>query len=435
MTYKESIDFLFSQLPMFSRVGAPAYKPGLDTVRRLDEYMNHPHQHYPTIHIAGTNGKGSSSHLIAAALQAQGFKVGLYTSPHLVDFRERIRVNGTMISEEGVTAFVERWRVNDYDARPSFFELTMMMAFEWFAIQKVDIAVIEVGMGGRLDSTNIITPLVSLITNISEDHKQFLGNTLEQIAAEKAGIIKRGVPVVVSERQADGIHEVFERVAREVGTSITTASDTEDITLHHEADGWRISFPGGSQCKCPLSGDYQAANIRGAWCALRVLADNSNFKVSEEAVSAGFAGVCTLTGLMGRWMTVHSYPAVICDTGHNLAGITYNMNQLRSWQQKHPQSTLRLVIGFVADKDVEHILPLFPRDAAYYFTQASIPRALPVEKLSGMAGGAGLDGNSYSTVSDAYAAAMEDSSADDLIFVGGSTFVVADLLLHLTPTA
>lgn len=431
MTYKESIEFLFSQLPMFSRVGAPAYKPGLDTVRRLDNFMGHPHKQYPAIHVAGTNGKGSSSHLIAAALQAQGYKVGLYTSPHLIDFRERIRVNGTMISEDGVTEFVERWMANDYDARPSFFELTMMMAFEWFAIQKVDIAVIEVGMGGRLDSTNIITPLISLITNISEDHKQFLGDTLDKIAAEKAGIIKAGVPVVISERQGNGIHDVFERVARGVDAPITVASDTDGLVLDREDNGWHIAFPDGQQCVCPLSGDYQAANIRGAWCALRVLAETSEFKVSEEAICDGFAHVNTLTGLMGRWMTVQTSPTVICDTGHNLVGITYNMNQLCSWQQKHSRSTLRMVIGFVADKDVEHILPLFPCNAAYYFTQAAIPRALQVEKLSELAYKAGLDGKSYATVAEAYTAAVEDASSDDLIFVGGSTFVVADFLLHL----
>lgn len=428
MTYKESIEYLFSQLPMFSRVGAPAYKPGLDTVRRLDEFMGHPHKRYSTVHVAGTNGKGSSSHLIAAALQAQGYKVGLYTSPHLVDFRERIRVNGEMIPEEGVVSFVQRWQANDYDARPSFFELTMMMAFEWFALQNVDIAVIEVGMGGRLDSTNIITPLISLITNISEDHKQFLGDTLEKIAAEKAGIIKPCIPVVVSERQGEGIHRVFEEKAREAGAELTVASDTEELRMSHEENGWSITMPDGCRCLCPLAGDYQAANIHGAWRVLRLLDRISDFKVSEKAICTGFAHVHSLTGLAGRWMKVRTSPTVVCDTGHNMAGITYNMRQLHRWQLAHRESTLRMVIGFVADKDVEHILRQFPRDAIYYFTQASIPRALPVSALQALAADAGLDGKAYSTVSEAYAAAIKDASTDDLIFVGGSTFVVADFL-------
>lgn len=416
---------------MFSRVGAPAYKPGLDTVRRLDEYMGHPHRHYPTIHVAGTNGKGSSSHLIAAALQAKGYKVGLYTSPHLVDFRERIRVNGEMISEDGVRDFVERWIANDYDARPSFFELTMMMAFEWFALQQVDIAVIEVGMGGRLDSTNIITPLVSLITNISEDHKQFLGDTLVQIAAEKAGIIKSGVPVVVSERQGDGVTETFEKVALENGSNMVIASDTDGLSLRHTDGGWMVTFPDGKEILCPLSGDYQAANIKGAWCTVRLLNDISVFKLPDNVIGEGFAKVDTLTGLAGRWMTVRKNPTVICDTGHNIAGITYNIRQLRRWTEAHPHSTLHVVIGFVADKDVEHILPKFLRHASYFFTQASIPRAMRVEQLEGMAVEAGLNGKAYSTVAEGFIAAMEHASSEDLIFVGGSTFVVADLLAYL----
>jgi dihydrofolate synthase/folylpolyglutamate synthase len=424
--YQQSIDYLFSQLPMFSRVGGAAYKPGLERVEKLDAFFGHPHSRYPAIHIAGTNGKGSTSHLIASVLQAAGMKVGLYTSPHLADFRERIKVNGEMISRDGVVDFVNRFKSSGYDGDPSFFELTMMMAFDWFARQQVDIAVIEVGMGGRLDSTNIITPLLSVITNISWDHTQFLGDTLQKIAGEKAGIIKHHIPVVIGERQEETT-EVFMAKAATEEAPIIFASDNEDaISLTHTDQGdWCVTLPSGKSFTCPLGGDYQRCNITTALHALRRI---PGITISEEVISQGVESVITATGLMGRWMKVGEHPTMICDTGHNLAGITFNMGQLQRWQQQHPTSRLLMVIGFVADKDVDHILPLFPKNAEYFFSQAGIPRAMKAEVLAQKATAASLHGDIFCTVPEAVKAAQAKANPDDLIFIGGSTFIVADYL-------
>ncbi len=427
--YQQSIDYLFSQLPMFSRVGGAAYKPGLERVEKLDAFFNHPHRRYRTIHVAGTNGKGSTSHLIASVLQAAGLKVGLYTSPHLVDFRERIKVNGEMISHEGVVDFVRRFRNSGYDGAPSFFELTMMMAFDWFAVKQVDVAVIEVGMGGRLDSTNIITPLLSVVTNISWDHTQFLGDTLEKIAAEKAGIIRRGIPALIGERQEE-CASVFEDKAKEVGTSLIFASDNVDgVQLRHNDDTtWQITLSSGVTFECPLGGDYQRHNLL---TALHVLKRIPGIPLSDEVIAEGVESVVRATGLNGRWMRLRRNPLMICDTGHNIAGISYNMGQLRRWQESHKGSHLFMVIGFVADKDVDHILPMFPSDAKYYFTQAGIPRAMRVDVLREKAAAAGYPGGGYATVPEAVAAALADAAPDDMIYVGGSTFVVADYLASL----
>lgn len=423
--YSSAIDWLFRQLPMFSRVGAAAYKPGLDTSLALDDFFGHPHRKFKNIHVGGTNGKGSVSHTLAAILQAQGYKVGLYTSPHLVDFRERIRVNGEMIPKEAVVEFVNRFRSCGYEGHPSFFELTMMMAFDWFAKAEVDYAVIEVGMGGRLDSTNIITPIGCVITNISKDHTQFLGDTLEKIAGEKAGIIKKGIPVVIGEAEG-AVKEVFASKAGEVGAPIAFAEESGLLT--DVSDLNRVKGADGSIYCYDLKGDYQRKNIRTVFSAVEMLR-SAGVKISPEALKEGVENVSRLTGLAGRWMQLQEDPLVIADTGHNEAGLKYNMNQL---SQLLPRGArLHMVVGFVNDKDVDHILPLFPADALYYVTQAQIPRAMPAEVLAGKCAGQGFALRLFPQVSDAYKAALEAAAPQDIIYVGGSTFVVADLLANL----
>lgn len=422
--YRKSLDWLYSQLPMFSRVGAAAYKPGLDNTLRLDDIYGHPHRGFKTIHIAGTNGKGSSSHMIAAALQAQGYKTGLYTSPHLVDFRERMRINGEMIPRERVAEFVEDWRKRQRDLRPSFFELTMMMAFDWFNREKVDYAVIEVGMGGRLDSTNIISPEVCVITNISFDHTQFLGNTLEEIAAEKAGIMKPGVPVVIGEAEGS-IRTVFEEKAKETGASIYFADEYGGIKAMERSDGkWNCTLADGEVIRVPLAGSYQKKNIRTVLCALSVM-KKRGIALDEANIKEGLENVAKLTGLRGRWERRSENPTVVCDTGHNVAGITDNMRTLR---EVYGNRKVKFVVGFVNDKDISHIVELFPSDARYYFTQASIPRALAAGKVAQYFKGRGICGEVIPDVKEAVRAALNDASPDDVIYVGGSTFVVADFL-------
>ena len=427
-SYQSALDFLFSQLPMFSRTGAPAYKPGLDTSIRLAEYFGNPHKKFKTIHIGGTNGKGSTSHMIASVLQSQGYKTGLYTSPHLVDFRERIRINGEMIPEEKVVEFVKAWEKSDYKGNPSFFELTMIMAFDWFAKENVDFAVIEVGMGGRLDSTNIISPIMSVITNISHDHNQFLGDTLEQIAREKAGIIKKGVPVIIGETQQE-IEEVFRNKAKEMEASIIFADQKEDdCTLSWTDDGWKYEDD-KVKFTLPLGGDYQKKNLLTVMAALRALKD-SGLLISDEAIINGIENVCCQTGLAGRWMIIDKVPLTIADTGHNIAGLSYNFRQLYNLMNERP-GKLRVIIGFVADKAIDKILNLLPRDAIYYITNAQIPRALPADKLWEKFIEQGIQGRIFRNVSDAYKKAKEEASENDIIFIGGSTFVVADLLATL----
>lgn len=414
MEYKEAIDWLFAQLPMFSRVGAAAYKPGLERSEALSRYFGDPHKCWKSIHVAGTNGKGSVSNLIAATLQSQGYKTALYTSPHLVDFRERMRINGEMIPESEVVDFVGRWQKCDYQGdKPSFFELTMMMAFDWFAREHVDYAVIEVGMGGRLDSTNIITPLLSVITNISKDHTQFLGDTLAKIASEKAGIIKAGIPTVVGEAD-DETEPVFRSKAAEVGTTLREAYREID----EEAN---------EALHCSLTGDYQKKNVNTARVAIDELR-KTGVEISDEAIREGFENVESITGFAGRWSIIEKTPLTICDTGHNEAGLKYNMAQLERIMQSRPEGKLRMVIGFVADKDVEHILPLFPKDAEYYVTQAQIPRAMKWTELLERCSNLGLHAQGYANVHDAWNAARRDSSPEDVIYIGGSTFIVADAL-------
>lgn len=417
MEYKEAVEWLFGQLPMFSRVGAAAYKPGLDRSKTLSGYFGDPHQKWKAIHVAGTNGKGSVSNLIAAVLQAQGYRVGLYTSPHLVDFRERMRVNGEMISEEEVIDFVTRWQHSGYKGdRPSFFELTMMMAFEWFAQRQVDYAVIEVGMGGRLDSTNIITPILSVITNISFDHTQFLGHTLAEIASEKAGIIKPGVSVVIGEANAE-TEQVFRARAKETGSEITEAYRLNDEKANE-------------QLECSLKGDYQKKNINTARITIEKLREKG-VNISDKAIKFGFRNVESITGFRGRWTKVSSSPTVICDTGHNAAGLEFNLAQLNSLKDNREGSMIRFVIGFVADKDVDHILPMFPKDGVYYICHADIPRAMSRTELAAKCKMLGLNAKEFPTVKEAFERALKDSKDDDIIYVGGSTFIVADFFANV----
>ena len=407
MTYQETIDYLFHVTPVFEKVGAGAYKEGLSNTWAMDEHFGHPHRQFKTIHVAGTNGKGSCSHTIAAILQSAGYKVGLYTSPHLVDFRERIRVNGLMVSEEYVIEFVENERAFFEPLHPSFFELTTAMAFKYFAEQHVDIAVIEVGLGGRLDCTNIITPVLSIITNISFDHTQFLGNTLAEIAAEKAGIIKQGVPVVVGETTPETL-PVFEAKAQEVHAPLHLAEQYEpDCDYDFE-----------------LKGSYQDKNKRTILCAMHCLQELLEMEDVHGAIAQGMAHVCELTGLVGRWQTLRQQPLVVCDTGHNVGGWTYLSEQIKA--QKCRQ--LRIVFGMVDDKDINTVMEMLPKDAVYYFTQASTHRAIPVGKVMEYATSHGLRGNGFNNVKDAYHQALQDASTEDFIFVGGSSYVVADLL-------
>jgi len=412
MEYNEAIDWLFAQLPMFSRVGAAAYKPGLERSEALSRHFGDPHRRWKAIHVAGTNGKGSVSSLIAATLQSQGYKTALYTSPHLVDFRERMRVNGEMIPRDRVVDFVERWKNSGYTGdQPSFFELTMMMAFEWFADMDVDYAVIEVGMGGRLDSTNIITPLLSVITNISKDHTQFLGETLAQIAYEKAGIIKPGIPAVIGEADSE-TENTFRSKAAAVGAPLREA--------YREIDN-EANF----SLECGLHGDYQQKNVNTARVAIDELRRHGVL-IDDESIRIGFHDVESLTGLKGRWTVLSDNPLVICDTGHNEAGLKYNLRQLAKLRSERSGAKFRFVIGFVADKDVPHILPMFPEDALYYVSQAQIPRAMKWKELLEHCRSLGLEAKGYPCVRAACEAAKKEASPQDIIYIGGSTFIVAD---------
>ncbi len=424
MTYEETLHYLYTSTPLFQNVGKDAYKEGLENTYELDKHFGHPHKQFKTIHIAGTNGKGSCSHTLAAILQSAGYKTGLYTSPHLVDFRERIRVNGTPIPKDYVTSFVEENRSFFEPLHPSFFELTTAMAFKYFAEQHVDVAIIEVGLGGRLDCTNIITPDMCIITNISFDHTQFLGNTLEKIAKEKAGIIKPGIPVVIGETSTE-TRTVFKNKAAETHTPITFAEDESLVEdWKTSTDGYRIyQTKDYADLKGELGGLYQIKNTNTILTAVRQL-KQIGYTITEQDIRNGFANVCKLTGLMGRWQTIETSPKVICDTGHNVGGISYIVEQLKHETYKH----LHIVIGMVNDKDISGVLSLLPKNAYYYFTQASVKRALPAEKMAQKAHAANLRGSYYDNVQTALETAKDRADKDDLIFIGGSSFIVADLL-------
>lgn len=427
MNYKETTEYLFNSTPVFEHVGASAYKEGLSNTIALDEHFGNPHRQFKTIHVAGTNGKGSVSHTLAAILQSAGMRVGLYTSPHLIDFRERIRINGTPISEQYVIDFVEQERSFFEPLHPSFFELTTAMAFKYFAEQHVDIAIIEVGLGGRLDCTNIITPLLSIITNISFDHTQFLGNTLAKIAGEKAGIIKNNVPVVIGEYNAD-TRPVFEQKANELSAPIHFAADEQLIKEYHTTDEGKMYYLTNDygEITGQLGGQCQQLNAATILCAINEL-KNIGFSISQEAVKRGFANVADLTCLMGRWQRLQINPLVICDTGHNVAGWQLLSKQIKQ-QKCH---TRRIVFGMVDDKDLEHVMNMLPVDAQYYWTQASTHRAIPVEKIESEGIKRNLKGERYANVEQAYKAALDDASTDDFIFIGGSSYIVADLLTFL----
>lgn len=427
MTYDETTSYLYNQLPVYQQVGAAAYKPGLDNSHALDEYFGHPHRRFRTIHVGGTNGKGSTSHLLSAILQKSGYKVGLYTSPHLIDFRERIRVNGQMIDKQFVIDFAALHIEPTRHIQPSFFELTMMMAFDYFAREKVDVAIIEVGLGGRLDSTNIIDPDLAVITNISFDHMQYLGNTLPAIAREKAGIIKANVPVVIGEATGE-VRTVFEERAAEMEAPAYFAEQSgmlKSATLLSDG-GWLFNSPQYPNLKGELGGLCQEKNAATVLTAVNVLKE-IGYQIPDEAVYKGFAGVTQITGLLGRWQRLGKHPDIVCDTGHNTGGMDYIIRQL----ENETYRKLHFVIGMVNDKDVSGILGMLPKNAIYYFTQASVSRALPAGDLQQKARAAGLDGEAYPTVAQAFEAARQASETNDFIFIGGSTFIVADLLAYV----
>lgn len=426
MNYQETIAYLYASQPAFHLVGAAAYKPGLDNTLRLMQHLGNPHEQLRAVHIAGTNGKGSTSHLIAAALQAQGYRVGLFTSPHLVDFRERIRISGEMIPEQKVVDFVAAHRGFLDDLRPSFFETTMAMAFWYFAEQQVDIAVVEVGLGGRLDSTNILTPLLSVITNIGIDHTEFLGQTLPEIAAEKAGIIKPHVPCVVGETHEE-TQAVFMAKAEECEILADGLETTDCRLWFADQCGYMRRRRKKEAPECQLKGIYQEKNQQTAFVALQVLRNFCGVEISTEAVAEGFAKVCSLTGLRGRWEVLQEHPLVVCDTGHNGHGMRQVAEQLKLLSEY----SLHIVLGMVGDKDVDTVLGLLPSGAQYYFTQPTTSRALPAtEMLARWQKIHAEDGSAkaYASVADAIAAAQQQAQADDAIFIGGSNYVVGEAI-------
>ncbi len=427
MTYNEALDYIYSHLPMFQRVGKAAYKADLGNTLKLDEYFGHPHRTFKTIHIAGTNGKGSTSHMLAAVLQKAGYRVGLYTSPHLRDFRERIRVNGEMIPEDEVAKFISQHKDFFDHIMPSFFEMTVALAFDYFSRMNLDVAIIEVGLGGRLDSTNIINPILSVITNIGFDHTDLLGDTLPKIASEKAGIIKPDTPVVVSKYQPE-VENVFIAKAKEMNAPIYFADKEIQVYEQYiDTTGLQVlkltEKDKDIKIEIDLLGNYQRYNIPGVLKSIEILS-GKGFLLSNEALMDGLRNVQTLTGLMGRWQKLSENPLIYCDTGHNVDGIKYVVEQLRHI----PHNNLHMVIGVVADKNIDGMLALLPKNATYYFTQAAIPRALNHEELKKRAAEHQLYGHSYSKVALALAAAKEASNPNDLIFVGGSTFVVAEVV-------
>lgn len=446
MNYQETIQYLYSRLPMFSSQGTSAIKPGLQNIIRFCKLLDDPQNRFKTIHVGGTNGKGSTSHMLASILQVAGYKTGLYTSPHLRDFRERIRINGEMISEQRVVDFVREQKENIEEIEPSFFETTVAMAFDYFSRQNIDIAIIEVGLGGRLDSTNIITPELSVITNIGLDHVNILGDTLQQIASEKAGIIKPGVPVVIGQRQ-EAVEEIFIKTAEDTGSKITFASDEWEVNLQGDSSSNPVNevdsqiganllsvivnahfsdpniFKSPNSLSLDLTGKYQIKNLSTVLSAINYLKGQS-FEISEDHIRNALKQVSTLTGLMGRWQILDIKPTVICDTGHNEDGIREVVNNIAAAKFEN----LHMVIGMVKDKDISKILSLLPKNAVYYFCQPDIPRAREVESLAREANKAGLKGNPYPSVRMALEAARSNAKINDLIFVGGSTFVVAEIV-------
>ena len=428
MNYQETLSFLYAQLPMFHRVGAQAYKPSLDNTIALSEAVGNPHLKFKSVHVAGTNGKGSSSHYLASIFQSSGYKTGLYTSPHLKDFRERIRINGEMIEEDNVVSFVNSNLEIIDKIKPSFFELCVVMAFDYFAKQKVDIAIIEVGMGGRLDSTNIIHPELCLITNISKDHTQFLGDTLPLIAIEKAGVIKPNTPVVISQTQQE-CKAVFEEIATKQESPIYFADKHINVIRENNSDLISASFEAhwnsGEELllESSLTGSYQEKNLAGVLISIDKLRDKG-YIIPKEALLDGISKVKQQTGLRGRWECLQQEPLVIADTGHNEDGIKEVINQLKNLKFEH----LHWVWGMVNDKDPKSVFPLLPQNATYYFCKPDIPRGLEANECKNIALGYNLRGLSYDSVTEALSNAKKNALKNDLILVGGSTFVVAEVL-------
>jgi len=434
MNYQETIHFLFNSLPMYQRQGKAAYKDNLDNSVRLDEHLGHPHRSFATIHVAGTNGKGSVSHMLASVLQQSGLKTGLYTSPHLLDFRERIRIDGAPIPENEVVSFVESHKDLIGKLAPSFFEMTVAMAFDHFQRQEVDVAVIETGMGGRLDSTNIIVPVLTIITNISLDHTEFLGSDVASIAREKGGIIKKGVPLIIGRAESPA-EEVLTGMAEKMYSKAITAGrlyesmfHTYDLQGHLQVRIRETPEPGDKQYPiqtyaCDLGAQYQIENIITVLAAVEQL-QGLGWNLTLEDLKEGLARVKAHTGIMGRWQTIGHNPRSICDTAHNPDGIAAVIRQL----DQIPRKRLHMVWGMVSDKNLDAILPLLPEEALYYFTPSSVPRSMDARLLCQRAGDIGLKGRAWPGVQEAYLAARLAAGPDDLIFTGGSTFVVADLL-------
>jgi len=428
MTYSETLDYLYSRLPMFTRIGAAAMKKDLHNTIAMCENLGNPQDKFKTIHVGGTNGKGSTSHMLAAILQKAGYKTGLYTSPHLKDFRERLRVNGEMITQQYVVDYTAQEKELIESISPSFFEVTVAIAFAYFAAENVDIAVIEVGLGGRKDSTNIIHPELSVITNISYDHMNLLGNTLQEIASQKAGIIKPGIPAVIGERQEE-VAQIFIDEAAETASKLTFASDELHVRdTVREGMELRTSVYQNDTClfkdlKLDLTGFYQLKNVLTVIQSVLTLNQNG-FNISDEAVYSGLANTVQITGLQGRWQTIGENPLIICDTGHNIAGIQEVLENINAT----PHHNLHVVIGMLSDKDITSVLELLPVHAKYYFCQPELERAMPADELAAKAAKFMLQGPVFETVTLALNAARENAEADDLIFVGGSTFVVAEAL-------
>jgi dihydrofolate synthase/folylpolyglutamate synthase len=450
MNYQQTLDYLFDRLPMYHRIGAAAYKADLDNTIKLCNLLGNPQDNFRSIHVGGTNGKGSVSHMMASILQEKGLKVGLYTSPHLKDFRERIRVNGMMIPKRFVSRFIHDHQKEFEQLQLSFFEMTVGLAFQYFKKEKVEIAVVEVGLGGRLDSTNIITPLLSVITNISFDHMQLLGDTLEQIAGEKAGIIKPGIPIIIGETQ-DEVRDVFLKKARSSGSEIVFADTSISVSgaissPQRRKDAKHLSALASSrlssvtksfqtveayqndvilfkELESPLLGNYQKKNILTVLSACEIL-KNAGISIDEEQIRRGIRNVIINTGLKGRWQVLSRNPLTICDTGHNESGLTEVLAQI----SETPYDHLHFVFGVVNDKEVDHLLKMLPKEATYYFCKANIPRGLDQNELRRKAQNAGLTGSSYASVQEALISAQENASRSDLIFIGGSTFIVAEVV-------
>lgn len=426
MNYEETLEYLYESVPMFQKVGAIAYKEGLDNTKKLDTHFGHPHKKYKTIHIAGTNGKGSCSHTIASILQKSGYKVGLYTSPHLKDFRERIRVNGLCISKEYVIRFVEEERCFFEPLHPTFFELTTAMAFKYFAEQSVDIAIIEVGLGGRLDCTNIINPILSIITNISFDHTKFLGNTLAKIAYEKSGIIKDGTPVIIGESTPE-TKQIFVEQSKRHNSPILFAEEDTDITSYaltnNDNEGITYTSKTFGTIYGELGGIYQEKNTHTIICAVKELI-KKGLNINTEDVRIGFEHVSETTGLQGRWQKIRNNPLVICDTGHNVGGWIYLSRQLKSQKCKQ----LRVIFGMVDDKDINTVMEMLPHNAIYYFTKAKTKRSIKEEEIARIGESLKLKSEIFPDVKSAYNQAMNDADRDDFIFIGGSSYIVSDFL-------